>query len=170
MRVRPSLELVQARKAEIRQRYRRRSSKAHTAPQIAALRLADLAKLFHARYGHVLPDDDAGRDDLQIALAHLATLSRARHRMVQYCALWAPWLTMQQASTMMAEAFSAQQTWTADQLAWRLRLTMADRTTLGITTIGAVDYGKTARTRLRKAKAQAREKARRMRLKAACAP
>lgn len=136
-------------------------SKAHTAPQIAALRLKDLAKLFRGRYGITLPDDDAGRDDLAIALAHIASLATARERMIHYCEIWVPWMTLRESNAMMAKAFSSGQYWTADQLAWRLRLTMADRTALGITTIGAIDMGKAARTKNRKAKARARDRKRR---------
>jgi hypothetical protein len=42
--------------------------------QLVALRMHDLAKLFRSRYGIELPDDDAGRDDMDVALNHLACL------------------------------------------------------------------------------------------------
>jgi hypothetical protein len=54
------------------------------------------------------------------------------------------------------------QRWKADALAWRLRLTAADRAALGITTIGAIDENKAARTKRRRAKdRQRKENARR---------
>lgn len=168
--VRPAPAVIAAKRREIDRRYRRQRKRGRTPAQLAALRLRDLGRLFAARYGDVMPDDDAGREDLAIVLAHIATLANARNRMAGCLAQWAPWMTTGEARTMIGEALTAARYWTADQLAWRLHLTAADRATLGITTIGAVDLNKAARARLRKAKARAREKARRLRLKTACAP
>lgn len=169
---RPSLALVTAAKREIAQRYRRRHKDRPRSPaQLATLRIRDLDKIFRARYGLVLPDDDAGRDDLAIALAHIATLATARNRMAGYLTRWAPWIRAGEAREMMNQALIGEKFWTADQLAWRLRLTATDRATLGITTIGAVDMPKRARIEARKRKARDREQARRARLKqTACAP
>lgn len=161
--------LKTAKRAEIRRRYRR-GGKARTAPQIAALRLNDLARLFRARYGLTLPDDDAGRDDLQVALSHIAPLANSRGRMGRYIEIWAPWLTVKEAKVLIDQALTDPQVWKADQLAWRLRLTAVDRATLGITTIGAVDMNKAARARARKARSRERSKAYRLRRKAANAP
>lgn len=170
--VRPSPETVEARKREIARRYRKHRKKSPRTPaQLATLRLNDLARLYGARYGLTLPDDDAGRDDIAIALAHIATLASARSRMTGYLGQWAPWMTTGEARSMINAALTGEQFWTADQLAWRLRLTAADRATLGITTIGAVDMPKKARIEARKRKAREREQARRNRRKAtACAP
>lgn len=156
---------------EIAKRYRRRSRKGRTPAQLAALRLKDLTALYAARYGHMLPDDDAGREDAGIALAHMATLASARGRMSAWIAQWLPWMTTGEAGRMVDYALTTPRYWTADSLAWRLHLTAADRTTLGITTIGAIDLPKKARAKLRQRKAREREKARRARLKeTACAP
>lgn len=151
---------------------RRRRARSHprTAPQIASLRLSDLARLFRARYGITLPNDDAGRDDLHVALCHIAMLTNARERMGRYVEIWAPWLTVAEARQVIDHALTNPQRWRADQLAWRMRLTAADRTRMGITTIGAVDMNKNARERLRKAKSKARSKAYRLRKAAANAP
>ena len=35
---------------------------------IRRLRLGDLKRLLRSRYGHTLPDDDAGREDLRLLL------------------------------------------------------------------------------------------------------
>lgn len=159
-----------ARRLEIKHRYRRKArARPRTAPQIATLRLNDLARLFRARYGFTLPDDDAGRDDLHVALCHIAMLAKSRDRMARYCEVWAPWLTLSEARQVIDRALTNPERWKADQLAWRMRLTAADRATLGITTIGAVDLGKAGRTRLRKLRSRARSKARRERLKAEAA-
>jgi hypothetical protein len=118
--------------------------------QIAALRLNDLARLFRARYGVTLPNDDAGRDDMAVALNHIASLAHPRGRMLKWMEVWAPWVTAGEQSKLIADAITAQQHWTADQLAWRMRLTFEDRTALGLTTIGAIDMPKRERTKRRK--------------------
>lgn len=124
--------------------------------QIAALRLRDLAKLFRARYGVVLPDDDSGRDDIDVAVHHLASLAHPRGRITKWLELWAPWFTLAERTDLVTKAIARQQHWTADQLAWRLRLTKEDRRMLGITTIGAIDLAKRERTKLRRSKAKHR--------------
>lgn len=124
--------------------------------QLAALRLKDLARLFRARYGVTLPDDDAGRDDMMVAVSHLASLAHPRQRIEKWLDLWAPWLSRAESTDIIAKAILEQQYWNADQLAWRLRLTDADRTALAITTIGAIDCSKRERTLRRKARQKAR--------------
>lgn len=135
--------------------------------QIAALRLNDLARLYRARYGVTLPDDDAGRDDMLVAVNHLASLAHPKGRIGNWLELWTPWLTVAERRQIISDAITAQRHWTADQLAWRLRLTDADRTALGITTIGAIDCPKRERTKRRKARQRANARAWRARRKAA---
>jgi len=130
-----------------------------TPRQIAALRMNDINRLFRARYGHFLPDDDAGRDDIMVAVNHLASLRPPLKRIDDWLKLWCPWITVRERDKIAAEAILHQEHWTADQLAWRLRLTDADRTALAITTIGAIDCNKKQRRLRRKANAKARAQA-----------
>lgn len=167
--MRPAPNIVKAKQAEIAQRYRRRR-KNRTPAQLAALRLRDLTALYRARYGWVLPDDDAGRDDAGIVLAHMATLASARGRMSAWLAQWAPWMTTGEAGTMINYTLTSPRYWTADALAWRLHLTAADRAELKITTIGATDLPKAARIALRKRKDRDRKRTARAAQKAASAP
>lgn len=145
-----------------RQKPRYRSRKQRSPCQLASLRLNDLARLFRARYGVVLPDDDAGRDDIDIAASHLASLAHPKVRIEKWLDLWAPWLSRAESAEIVTRAVMEQKHWTADQLAWRLRLTDADRTTLGITTIGAIDCNKAERAKRRKVRQ--RERMARLRL------
>src|ERR1700733_278032 len=98
--------------------------------QLVALRMHDLALLFRSRYGTALPDDDAGRDDLAVALNHLACLAHPRGHIANWIDLWAPWLTAKEQRELVAQILANPQRWKADALAWRLRLTMEQRTML----------------------------------------
>ena len=118
--------------------------------QLVALRLYDLAQIFHHRYGVELPDDDAGRDDLEVAVNHLASLARPRRHIANWIELWAPWLTAKEQAEMVGAALANPQHWKADNLAWRLRLTAEERRMLGVTTIGSIDENKAARTKRRR--------------------
>lgn len=130
--------------------------------QLVGLRLNDLAKIFRARYGTVLPNDDAGRDDLLIAVHHLACLAHPRGHITKWLELWAPWLTIAETKAIIGDALANPQRWKADALAWRMRLTKEDRRMLGVTTIGAIDENKAARTkRRRQMDRQRKENARR---------
>lgn len=129
--------------------------------QLVTLRLNDLAKLFHGRYGHTLPDDDAGRDDLIVAVNHLACLPHPQKPIEHWIEIWAPWLTVKERKAIVADALVCPTRWKADALAWRLRLTAADRAALGITTIGAIDENKAARAKRRRQQARNRMRANR---------
>lgn len=152
------------RKANVKwfsERMKRRRARA-SPQQIVSLRLADFAKLLRSRYsGTVLPDDDAGRDDIEPVIHHLAALTHPARRAAHWLELWAPWLTLAETNTIITTAIANARPWTADQLAWRYRVTKEERTMLGLTTIGAIDQGKAARTKRRKERDRARKRAKR---------
>lgn len=129
--------------------------------QIVALRIADLSALFRSRYGIMLPDDDAGRDDIKLAVDHLAALAHPARAITRWLETWAPWMTLAEHREVIAEGIARQCHWKADALAWRLRLTREERMNLGITTIGAIDHGKAARTKRRKERDRERKEAKR---------
>jgi hypothetical protein len=131
--------------------------------QIVGLRIRDLCILFRSRYGGFdkLPDDDAGREDLYIAVNHLACLAHPRKHVTNWIESWAPWLTVAEQRDLVGQALANPQRWTADQLAWRLRLTREQRTMLGITTIGAIDESKAARAKRRRERDRFRKQAQR---------
>lgn len=118
---------------------------------MASLRVYELTNLFHARYGRELPDDDAGRDDARVMVHHLGALSGdPRRRITPWLRQWCPWLSLAEAEELLIEAITRPQRWRADKLAWRMRLTAADRSALRITTIGAIDMSRAERARRRK--------------------
>lgn len=150
-----------ARHAEIERRYkRRRRGGAHVS--LAALRVRDLTNLLWSRYGRSLPDDDAGRDDARIMVHHLGALTGdPRKRINGWLRQAAPWMSLVDAETLLIEAITKPQHWRADKLAWRMRLTDAERTALRITTIGAIDLSKAERTKRRKERHRLLARARR---------
>lgn len=145
--------VMQIAKKQARVRYfskRQRGRRKRSSPmQLVALRIADLSTVFRSRYGITLPDDDAGRDDIRLAVDHLASMPHPAKAIARWLQTWAPWLTIAEHQQIVADGIAQQRNWKADALAWRLRLTKEERRMLGITTIGAIDEGKAARTKRR---------------------
>lgn len=154
----PAKRQANVRYFSTRQKGKRKRS---TPMQIVALRIADLSTLFRSRYGAVLPDDDAGRDDIKLAVDHLAALAHPARAITRWLESWAPWMTLGEQRQVIADGIGKQRNWKADALAWPLRLTKEERTMLGITTIGAIDHGKAARRKRRKDRDRERKQAKR---------
>jgi hypothetical protein len=127
--------------------------------QIVALRLHDFARLFRSRYGLTLPDDDAGRDDIEPVIHHIAALKQPARKAALWLELWAPWLTLREQRQFISNGIAGARAWKADQLAWRYRVTKEERTMLGLTTIGAIDHAKAARTKRRRQRDRQRKEA-----------
>ncbi|QIG91974.1 hypothetical protein [Bradyrhizobium sp. 6(2017)] len=165
---------VNARHAEIRRRYawhaQQRREKPDQARLITLIRLRELERIFQSRYGRFLPDDDAGMDDLTVAAHHVAFLRGdvATH-IVAWARSWAPWLPQDKAKQLAERVAAEPRKFTADALAWRLRLSMAERTALKITTIGAFDVSKAEREEERKRKRREAERARRAKARSGAA-
>jgi hypothetical protein len=132
------------RKANLK--FKGRQRRPQPRPSIATLRVSELSRLFTARYGEVLPDDDAGRDDAGLMAHHLAQLTGDQRKRIMGFIEWrCPWMPIGEANALVVDAIAKPRRWRADKLAWRLRLTHADRTTLKITTIGSVDKPRSQR-------------------------
>ena len=152
----------QAQHREIARRHRRRGKLKTN------VRLRELERVFADRYGPVLPDDDAGRDDIFVLVNHLAHLAGAERKIHARVSRLAPWMGDDQTAALIEMVMPKPMKWTADQLAERIGLDYATRTRLRITTIGAVDCQKAKRARLRKKRDAARHKA--LRAKAGARP
>jgi hypothetical protein len=144
---------------EIARHYARPRRK-RSRPGIAALTIGDLETFFGDKYGSAFPDDDAGRGDLIVLLQYMAQLGDPR-AMTACAARWCPWLSEVEHTAMLAGIERAPMRWRADALASEIGLNRATRTRLGITTIGAVDFGKGKRTKRRKKLNNADKRARR---------
>ena len=131
------------------------------------IRIRELECFFADRYGAVLPDDDAGIDDIFVMANHLAHLDAPDQRIMAWLRRWAPWHCDDRTAALILVVTPKPLKWRADKLAHRLGLDYATRTRLGITTIGAIDCGKVKRASLRRKRAAARERARRAKTGAA---
>jgi hypothetical protein len=116
-------------------------------PPIEWLRVGELERIFADRYGAHLPDDDAGRDDLWIALQHLALGADAVGRCQRFIKQWAPWMPEQEAEEKMTAAIDKPYRFRAETLGKRIHLTDAERWKNGIKTIRSIDQGETPRLR-----------------------
>jgi hypothetical protein len=131
-----------AKHREIAVRYRNGKK----AISMAALRCAEINRIFVDRYGASLPDDDAGRDDTRIMAHHLGLMSGdPRRRITAWIACWSPWMSPEQIIALTDAVVAKPLRWRADKLAARLNLREADRARLRITTIGACDMTKAER-------------------------
>jgi hypothetical protein len=136
--------------AEIAVRYRWMQKQNRPVP-MAAIRVAELHRLLGSRWGLVLPDDDAGRDDAEVMAHHLARRpGDARKHIKTYLRRHAPWMSGDETKRLIATVMAKPRKFRADTLAARLNLTFAERARLGIKTIGAVDVDKAERVKRRR--------------------
>jgi hypothetical protein len=131
-------------------------------PSIAALRVAELSRLFRHRYGLTLPLDDAGFEDAQIMAHHLVGLiGDPRKRITNWLKLMMPSLSFRRAAAIIETAIHRPRRWRAETLGKLLGLTDAERSSLRITTIGAMDTTKVERLQRSKQLRRDRERKRR---------
>lgn len=95
-------------------------------------------------------DTEDARDALDPVIHHMAALTQPARRIAKWLRIWAPWLTLEEQDQIIARGIATARAWKADQLAWRYRITVEERDMLGLSTIGAIDRGKAARTKRRK--------------------
>ena len=122
--------------------------------RIRRLVLGELKRIYRGRYGVTLPDDDAGRDDLELLLVHVVADKR-RHAIE----IWSPWISEPQAERMLAKLPATRPSLPA--IAERLRLTYAEREAHAVRLIPPVDLTAAELEEHRKAKRRARQAERR---------
>ncbi|WP_156898746.1 hypothetical protein [Bradyrhizobium erythrophlei] len=124
---------------------------------LSALRLTELQRLYTARWGLYLPDDDAGRDDLLLAFHQIPNIDAC----IEWAAAWAPWLHREDALALAHQTAAARQWLKARALGERLGLTDAERTALNIKTARPIDVSDEAlleRKRVRDRQRKARKR------------
>lgn len=160
----PSPQRLAALKWEIKRRYERRAKVGKRSRSMAAIRLSQLTRWMHDVYGAgvELEPCDHSVMIVRIFAHHLASLPDAGRRISSWIDRYAPWIEdTRDREYLIGEATSKPLKWSADRLAWKLRITEGTRARLNLTTIGAIDCTKEQReARRRHAKAD-RERRRR---------
>jgi hypothetical protein len=103
-----------------------------------------------------MPDDDAGREDLEVLVGYLVLAGKDPWHQLE---LLAPWCTEAAAARMIEVAQRFSDWHDDDQLAHLLRLRYETRLHLGITSIGAIDVDRAGRARLRRQRWNAKRRA-----------
>jgi hypothetical protein len=120
---------------------------------ICRKRLGELEAFYGKRYGAFLPHDDAGIDDLIIAAHHIAHLGPGGYaHIVAWAAQWMPDMPTAEAEALAKRVLAEPRRFKAATLGWRIGLTEAERTALGITTIRAAGVSDAEMTERRKSK------------------
>jgi hypothetical protein len=137
----------------------RNGTTAATQETLRRVRLGDLKRLSRARYGHELPDDDAGRETLEDMLC----LSADKH-LANVIEIWAPWLAPDEAEALTAYVKSLPpdiRNESPKALGQRHRVTNAERERLKVWQFAPCDVTKEQLAEHRKAKERERSRARR---------
>jgi len=126
---------------------RSRKKKRNRPPfSIAALRCAELSRLFRHRHGEFnLPDNNDGRHSVKIMLHHLAKRHADPTRIRTWIRAYAPWMPVDESNELIRYVLARPLRWRADRLARELNVTEAERRRLRIRSIGAVDMTKEQR-------------------------
>src|SRR5262245_6456292 len=117
------------------------------------VRLGHVRKLLQSRYGPLVPNDDAGMEDLRILLHVKARRYRPRHRaqaLIKEIELVAPWMNDAGKQGIAAEIAAEPMTLKSDTLGRMLNLDWRTRERLRIWQIGAEDMNAEARKERRR--------------------
>lgn len=129
---------------------------------MAAIRLSELTRWLDDAFGQGV-ELEAGENSyliVRLFAHHLGALPDTARRITRWTATYAPWISPRDLERLISEVMDCPIKWTADKLAWKIRLTDAKRTELKIKTIGAIDCNREQRELRRKAKRKERDAAR----------
>ena len=124
-------------------------------------RLGDLRRLLRHRYGPVLPDDDAGSEDLMDSLKPISLGPRPITRMRHEIELIAPWAGTDSIIDQVSRLPTYERKPKAKPLGQQMQVTNAEREALRLWTIAPADKTDEEMATHRKAKERARQARRR---------
>lgn len=151
---RPSPSLVAARKWEIKRRYELHAKVGKRSRSMAAIRIAELQRWLSDAVGAgaELEPSPWSEGIARIFVHHFVVLADGNRRAADWLATYCPWIETRDREYLITEANHCPLKWAADKLAWKIRLTDTKRTTLKITTIGAIDCSQAERKERRRAR------------------
>jgi hypothetical protein len=137
-------------------------SKAET---IRRLLIGDLRRIFHHRYGVTLPNDDAGRDDLELLLRLISLSPRqGKERMQFQIETLAPWMPETEAADLINNLLRLELRFrrlSGREAGKQIQLTNEERERLKAWRIAPVDMTAAQLSEQRKAKDRARRQLKR---------
>jgi len=157
---RPDPKTLQRKLLDIRLRYDSHTRDAKQAGKqqrrsrgMAAIRLAELTRWLDDEYGQgvEMPATEHSYGIVRVFAHHLGALRDAPRRITKWADIYAPWIKPRDLERLITETQDCPLKWSADKLAWKLRLTDAKRSELKIRTIGAIDCNQEQRKARRKA-------------------
>jgi hypothetical protein len=111
--------------------------------KVRRLRYGALMRLFRHRWGYVLPDDDAGRDDLWLLASNVSlAAAEPEKKMRHVIEMWAPWMSVEEREAYVQHVSGLdiyERTPTAKELGERLNLTSAEREQLKLWPFSPID-------------------------------
>ena len=111
--------------------------------RIRRLRHGALLRLFRHRWGHVLPDDDAGRDDLWLLVTNASlAVAEPQKKMHHVIEMWAPWMSSEEREAYVAHVWGLdryERIQTGEELGKQLGLANADREALKLWPFKPID-------------------------------
>jgi hypothetical protein len=111
--------------------------------RIRRLRYGALLRLFRHRWGHVLPDDDAGRDDLWLLVTNASlAVAEPQKKMRHVIEMWAPWMSSEEREAYGTHVWGLdryERIQTGEEIGKRLGLTNADREALKLWPFKPID-------------------------------
>ena len=110
-------------------------------------RLREIERTLSWSCGSILPDDDAGNDDLRIVVAAAKAAGKPA---IDYVRKWAPWMSAIDANQLCVDVNVREAYLKADEIAARMGVTYAVRQHLHLRSIGSIDVDKAERERLRR--------------------
>ena len=137
--------------------------------RIRRLRLRDMRNYLRCRYGNVLPNDDAGREDLRELLLPISVGPYPAIKIPKAIELWAPWMSPAEAGELI-DAINLMPIWlrkpSARELGKRLRVTNQMRQQWGLWTIRPCDLTDEQLAEWRKARDRERKRRKRQQTRA----
>lgn len=157
---RPTPELVAAKRWEIKRRYSSKAKVGKRTRSMAAIRIAELNRWLGDVIGSgvELEPSQWSEGVARIFVHHFVVLAEGNRKAAEWLETYCGWIETRDREYMITEANHCPLKWTADKLAWKIKLTDAKRTELKIKTIGAIDCNADQRKQRRKVQHAERQK------------
>ncbi|MDE3811656.1 hypothetical protein I7I49_15375 [Sinorhizobium meliloti] len=119
--------------------------------QIQIQRMREIENVIEHRHGTIIPDPE-DTDDRSTCLAYVeaAAYTASGQRMTDWCARWAPWISSDDLNAIVERCRTRKKMLRPDDVAKLISVTFAERSKLGLKTIGACDMTEAARRALAK--------------------